>query len=289
MCKIKMEGEILEFREIHPYVRFARHMLYDIRKPVLCPYDCRLFFMEEGNACITADGTDYQLSKDDALVVHSGVVYRVSPENPQTKILAFNFDFTFDHSALTIPIPPDSPEAFEQTNILSFEPFSDITAFNRVVFVRDMSMGYELLTEAHREYKKNLYFSDTLAGASLGQFLALCARQQAEPVAEGGVTVTDRIISYLHKNYQKNITNESLAKEFNYHPNYISSLIRTRTGMSLHRYFLHIRVRRAITLLETTDLSVTEIAREVGFCDVSYFSNYFRKVTGRAPKYYRKK
>lgn len=280
---------MMEFREIQPFVRFARHMLYDIRKPVLCPYDCRLFFIEEGNACITADGTEYALSKDDVLIIHSGIVYRVAPENPQTKILAFNFDFTFTHSALTIPIPPDSPEAFDERNLLSCQLFSDLTAFNRVVFLRDMRVGYELLSDAHREYKKNLYFSDTLAGSYLGQFLALCARRQADPSADAGSTVTDRIISYLHKNYQKNITNESLAKEFNYHPNYISSLIRAKTGMSLHRYFLHIRIRRAISMLETTDLSVTEIAQMVGFCDVSYFSNYFRKVTGRAPKYYRQK
>ncbi len=279
----------MEFREMHPYVRFARHLLYDMRKPTLCPYDCRLFYVEDGNAEITADDEVFCLSKDDAVVINAGVIYRVSPENPQTKILAFNFDFTFDCSHLTIPVPPDAPEYFEEKNILAPVSFSDLTAFNRAVCIKDLSEGYELLMQARNEYKKHLLFSDTLSGAYLGQFLALCARKLVDPPAVTGSTATDRIISYLHKNYQKPITNEWLAKEFNYHPNYINSLIRAKTGMPLHRYFLSIRVRRAITFLETTDLSVTEIAQEVGFCDVSYFSNYFRKITGRAPKYYRKK
>lgn len=289
LCKIKIEGDILEFREIQPYVRFARHQLYDMRKPVLCPYDCRLFYVEEGSAEITADGTTYTLSSGDVILIAPGIVYRVAPENDKTNILAFNFDYVFSASDLTIPVPPDSPEVFEKQNIIAPVTFSDLTVFNRAVCLRDMSMGHGFLEQAHEEYKKNLLFSDTLAGAYFGQFLALCARRLADPTTETGATATDRIISYLHKNYCKNITNEYLAKEFNYHPNYISSLIRAKTGMSLHRYFLYIRVRRAISLLETTDLSVTEIAQKVGFCDVSYFSNYFRKVTGRAPKYYRKK
>lgn len=279
----------MEFREIHPYVRFARYHMYDVRKPTLCPYDCRLFYVEDGAAEITADGITYTVHSGDVVMIHTGIIYRVAPENDKTKILAFNFDFTFESSGLTIPVPPDSPELFEEKNIISPVTFSDRTEFNRAVCVKNMAKGHELLREAEKEYKKNLLFSDTLAGAYLGQFLALCARKLADPLAEAGSTATDRIISYLHKNYKQNITNEWLAKEFNYHPNYINSLIRARTGMPLHRYFLSVRIRRAITLLETTDLSVTEIAREVGFCDVSYFSNYFRKVTGRAPKYYRQK
>ncbi len=279
----------MEFREIHPYVRFARHHMYDVRKPTLRPYDCRLFYIEEGTAEIMADGIEYTVSSGDVVIIHTGIIYRVVPECDKTKILAFNFDFTFASSSLAIPVPPDSPELFEEKNIISPVSFSDRTEFNRAVCIRNMVSGYELLQESEKEYKKNLLFSDSIAGAYLGQFLALCARKLADPLAEAGSTATDRIISYLHKNYKQNITNEWLAKEFNYHPNYINSLIRARTGMPLHRYFLSVRIRHAITFLETTDLSITEIAQEVGFCDVSYFSNYFRKVTGRAPKYYRKK
>ena len=120
-------------------------------------------------------------------------------------------------------------------------------------------------------------------------FLAECARFLSEGASGSGASAADKIISYLHENFSGAITNSQLAELFHYHPNYINSLIRAKTGMSLRSYLLNIRIAKAVTLLETTHFSVTQIAQEVGFCDISYFSNYFKKVTGRSPKEFRNK
>ena len=93
----------------------------------------------------------------------------------------------------------------------------------------------------------------------------------------------DQLMDYIQQHYAEALTNAALGARFHYHPNYISRLIADRTGMPLHRYLLTIRIRQALSLLQTTALPVGEIARRTGFPNVSYFSHYFKKITGHCP------
>jgi len=97
------------------------------------------------------------------------------------------------------------------------------------------------------------------------------------------------ILSFIHTNYLKNLTNSSIGKFFGYHPNYVSSLIKTITGMPVHQYVLHLRILKAVNLLENTKLPINEIAISCGFCDIAYFSGYFKKQIGISPSKYRNK
>ncbi|NJL20869.1 MAG: helix-turn-helix transcriptional regulator [Leptolyngbyaceae cyanobacterium SM1_3_5] len=49
------------------------------------------------------------------------------------------------------------------------------------------------------------------------------------------------------------------------------------------------RIERAKRLLDTSSLSLTEIAMECGFANQSHFTKYFHKYTGQTPKTYRSK
>lgn len=61
------------------------------------------------------------------------------------------------------------------------------------------------------------------------------------------------------------------------------------TGLKTTEYILNVRISRAKTLLETTDLSIGEVALKCGIEDVGYFSTLFRKNTGMTPSAWRKK
>jgi AraC family transcriptional regulator len=63
---------------------------------------------------------------------------------------------------------------------------------------------------------------------------------------------------------------------------------RMSTGLPPHRYLMNLRVARARQLLETTDLSVTEIAGEVGYDDPGYLARLFRRRFGTTPARYRR-
>ena len=59
-------------------------------------------------------------------------------------------------------------------------------------------------------------------------------------------------------------------------------------GESPLRYILLLRIRNAQVLLETTDGTISEIARIVGYENPMYFSRLFRKEKGMSPLKYRK-
>lgn len=54
-------------------------------------------------------------------------------------------------------------------------------------------------------------------------------------------------------------------------------------------YLIEYRLKRSLDLMNTTDLSITEISMETGFSGVSYFTETFRKHYGCSPREYRKK
>lgn len=60
------------------------------------------------------------------------------------------------------------------------------------------------------------------------------------------------------------------------------------TGLPPHRYLVQLRIDRARILLETTNLSITEIAAQVGYDDPGYLARLFRGHFGMTPAKYRR-
>ena len=78
-----------------------------------------------------------------------------------------------------------------------------------------------------------------------------------------------------------------LASLINVSPSYYFALFKKETGYAPIDFFIHLRMRQACMLLESTTLSVKEIADELGYDDAFYFSRLFKSVTSRAPTEYR--
>ena len=74
-----------------------------------------------------------------------------------------------------------------------------------------------------------------------------------------------------------------LARELGVGYSWLRQTFRQHTGLAPARYHAQVRLHKAQELLEGTDLSVKEIALELGYDTQSYFSRAFRKETGRWP------
>ncbi len=58
-------------------------------------------------------------------------------------------------------------------------------------------------------------------------------------------------------------------------------------GLSVNRYIADVRLKRAIDLLEKSNLNITEITYEIGISSKSYFSKIFKDKFGMTPQEYR--
>lgn len=95
------------------------------------------------------------------------------------------------------------------------------------------------------------------------------------------------MLQFLNE-YHTNITFSDFCKHFGRSKSYVSHTFKSRYGVSFREYCNNLKIEDAKRLLLCTDSPVTEIAFDVGYNDVSYFIQLFRKKTGVAPLQYRK-
>lgn len=79
-----------------------------------------------------------------------------------------------------------------------------------------------------------------------------------------------------------------LAHQIGYSQNQLIRLFRQATGFTPHDYMIHARITKAKHLLLFSDYSATQIANQLGYCDLNHFSSQFFKKTGCYPSEYAK-
>jgi len=86
-------------------------------------------------------------------------------------------------------------------------------------------------------------------------------------ILQGTIWYREHKKSLLHciSNYNESLTNHIVSELFNIHPNYINDQMVMHTGLSLHKYIISLRISKAIGMLETTNMQITEIAYNVEF------------------------
>ncbi|NLW14819.1 MAG: AraC family transcriptional regulator [Erysipelothrix sp.] len=93
--------------------------------------------------------------------------------------------------------------------------------------------------------------------------------------------------NYINIHYRENITLDKLADLTFLNKYYLSHEFKRYSGYSPIEFVLNKRLTKAKKLLETTDLSVTQISEITGFGSASYFSQYFKKLIKLSPSQYR--
>lgn len=94
-------------------------------------------------------------------------------------------------------------------------------------------------------------------------------------------------MEWLRENLAEPLALSEIARRASLSVPHYCALFKKQTGMSPMRYLVHARMSRACTLLDSSDKSVAEISREVGFQDAFHFSRTFRGVVGLSPRAYR--
>ena len=88
---------------------------------------------------------------------------------------------------------------------------------------------------------------------------------------------------------QEDITLELLSEKAFMNKFYLVHAFKQYKGMSPINYLIHLRIKAAKELLETTNYSIAQISESSGFSSQSYFSQTFKKFAGISPNEYRKK
>lgn len=103
------------------------------------------------------------------------------------------------------------------------------------------------------------------------------------------VSLVKNVISYIEGNFRNQFTFAEMAKTLNYHPNYITRMMKEKTDYSPMQYLMFYRINYSKQLIANTNLTIGEIALDSGFTSTTYFSKVFKEKTNMLPTEYRLK
>ena len=152
--------------------------------------------------------------------------------------------------------------------IIQQELNSRIDDFSHEVIVSQIEL---LLSYARRFYKRQFLTRQVVTDDLLQQLEDLLNTyfENEKPVMRGIPTV------------------QYLAEQLNYTPNYLSDMLRSLTGLNAQQHIHQKLIERSKELLSTTNLTISEVAYQLGFEHPQSFSRLFKMKTRVSPVEFR--
>lgn len=265
--------------QISPFVRYAEIRNIERISLTARTYakDWRIFSVIKGKIKIFLEDNVFSAEEGDTVLIPPMQLYRLE-NNEKVLIYIINFDMLPFDSDINNPIPmlrKKTPEdsAHQTITFKDLPQLMHATKLNLATVQIYFSKICEL-------YKKNNLYSRTQITAYLTLALTQIFELMLNKDKNGSIA---NIFSYINEHYNEKITNQSIAEQFHYHPNYVNRLFVNYTGQSLHQYIMEYRIKIATELLLSTDLSIANISERTGWHSPSHFSRSFKQITGFNP------
>jgi len=300
MSEIIVHQTIAEFygsvgMPIEQDIDFTIHYLPDIHQSL--PYKSPVFRAEYFSFVFVKAGKGHYLTDNHRFAFGNYTIYFTNPGH----IKAFEMDTLSDAYIITLT------EAFLRENVHPdiFEEFPFLLA--ETVPPKQLSVEEFQETEGiyqqifHHFHTNSPYKSRILGNLFVVLLLKIKERcwQLYNPLEEGDRT--SQIVKTFKKLLAKQFTGilknpqestllqvQDLAQQMNLHPNYLSQVIKSKTGQSVHHWINKRTLTTAKSLLRNTALSSKEISYSLGFSEATHFSRFFKKQTGMTPTAYKK-
>lgn len=101
-------------------------------------------------------------------------------------------------------------------------------------------------------------------------------------------TSVERTFRFLYAHYQEDLTLDEVAAYANQNASSLCRSFKNVCGSTIFQFMNRLRIEKACSLLKNTDLSISQIAYQVGFNSLAHFNNQFKKIAKTLPSAYRK-
>jgi AraC-like DNA-binding protein len=223
-------------------------------------------------------------------------IYFTNPSNYRTfswqqveDVLLITFDETFLKKYVGEDVYTDFPFLLTEIvrpKLVPDEFFLDVENINRQIL---------------REYRKNTHSKYKIIGHLLAVALFKIKEHiwlDYNPIYEGNRS-SQIVISFkrqLEQHYRDLNAGKAdmafrvqdYAHAQNLHPNYLSSVIKSKTGKPIATWIAEKTLAEARSLLQNASIPIKEITYKLGFTETAHFSNFFKKHEGVSPVLYRK-
>ncbi len=262
--------ELYNVDEYHPKYEMAIHWHTNLE----------VIRVLEGELTLTLDHRPMTLTVGEVAFVNSETVHGATPKNCVYQCIVFNL-------------------AFLKTGNGECDGFID-DILSRSVFLSEHPTDGEIVALTHEIFDKIAGRKSGARFQVLGLFLQLLGEFQQKKLFishlppssvqdEKKVVKLKSALQYIRQHFDKDVALEDMAAVAGLSCKYFCKFFKDMTGTTPVNYLMTYRIERAARKLLGTDLTVTQIAYECGFNDVSYFIKTFKTFKGVSPKEYRKR
>ena len=233
--------------------------------------DHYLFYIVEGSVEIEADGRMVRVDRQSFVFFPPHIRQLIRyPADPELSIYYVHFTGAAAGEAMRSFAP----------NEVTVCPVQDHTMAE--VLFRQL---YQSVLSA-RVIHGQIHITDLKSNGLLLQLISLMVQNTMERMQPEDDSVVSAML-YISEHFRENISLEQCAADAHLSLSRFAHLFREKMGISPHRFILSKRIDEAKELLRYSSMTISEIAKSVGFDDSSYFSRIFRKHTGHPPTDYR--
>lgn len=249
--------------------------------------ELQLSLVTKGAVAFGVNQTTYILKEGQGIFINSGCLHMTKPvTNPDSTYICINVD------AKLLTFFPGS--VIEQKYI---KPFLKLPGFSAVVLDREAEWQQTILTriqDIYSLYSQRAFGYELDIGIELAAiWKQLIVRQnETVPAAHTNEYIDQQriktILSYIHKHYREKITLQEIAALVNISKGECCRFFKRAVKCTIFEYVMSYRINRSMELLQSTDMTVSQIADFTGFGSASYYIESFKKQVSCTPKEYRR-
>jgi len=182
----------------------------------------------------------------------------------------------------------------EMVMIFEMDAFSKEVAEGNVIFqslIQSDKKVTELLTAIYQEENEKEFGYKLAMKGKVYELITYLLRNyvvKSESAKENNrrkrnLNRLNTVMQYIQENYSEPITNQELAELVHLSEFRFCHLFKESLGQSPSNYINEVRLKKAYHLLEQKEMTIAEIAAEVGFQDYNNFGRLFRKYYSFSP------
>ncbi len=233
-------------------------------------------FLTEGEVVVESCENNFIVKKDEFLFIPNGVPFSIKYYKE-----CIGFMGGFHNSFLSSDMI--QPHILKTITILqSPQPIKE--SFCQEESLR-INLTLKKMVEENHYKKKN----DSLIKMLLLDILFSCDEKAAHLPSNDIGNTSSKFLELIFDESKEILTITEYAQHFRVTPNHLNKTIKLHTGKTLSEWIEESIIMRSKTLLQETNLAVSEIAERLNILDQSYFSRKFKRHENCSPLEYRKR
>ena len=245
--------------------------------------DACIFFCHSGEARIEIDLLEYDITPNTQIIFLPNSIINYSYASPDLSISYITFSNAFFQEA-TVRLDPSFFHFLKENPVVTL-PVERTRTINGLIIA---------LEDLYKD-KENCFRLQILRNYIQSFLLDIYDKtyRTFQPNRQEGLSRQEelfkRFIQLIHKHCLNQREVSFYAQKMFITPRYLSAITQAVAGETAKNIIDKHVILEIKVLLESTDLSIQEIANRLQFPDQSFFGRYFKKHTSISPQYYRRK